>query len=104
MLIHFFRHRQDRQPFKKEVQESINTRVGNLQIVLLILVVGALRYASAILVDDRWDDLRHTFNIPARSIDALLIVGFANVGVFSLLLLILVIFVNLYDKATKASF
>ena len=102
ILVHFFQHRQGRQPFKKETQESTIPHLGGLQRFFLMAVAYALMLASSVLVDGRWDDLRHTFNIPPRSIDALLIVGFANVGVFSLLLLILVIFVNLYDKAKKS--
>ena len=69
ILVYFFRHRQDRQPFKKENQRSITTHLGSLQIILLMAVACALRYMSGMLIDARWDDLRHTFNIPPRSIE-----------------------------------
>ena len=101
VLVHFYRHRQGRKCLEKE---SPLPRPSSLQIFLLMAVAYALMFASSMLIDDHWDDLRHTFNIPPRSIDALLLVGFANVGVFSLFLLILVIVINLYDKAIKALF
>ena len=65
-------------------------------IVVLILVI-LLRMLVASLIDDHWDNLRHTYDIPARSIDALLLVGFANAGLMAALLVALVSFIEIYD-------
>lgn len=101
VLVYIYRRSHAQQPINKQVQETLSARPGLLQFTLLLALTWGIRIASSVLLDDRWDDLKHTFNIPARSIDALLLIGFAEVGVFSLLLLIAVIFINLYYKLTK---
>jgi len=52
---------------------------------------------AAIIVDNHWDNFRHAFKLPARSVDGLLLVGFAHVGMYALLLITLILLIEITD-------
>ena len=97
LFVNYARRRRARLTDRQNVQGPIINLDTNWQAVSIFLTVTILRVLAAIIVDNHWDNFRHAFKLPARSVDGLLLVGFAHVGMYALLLITLILLIEITD-------